>query len=111
MFSYSIIPLSDLLTHRIVSGKLSQARSWFFEVKIARSDRDAIYLPKLPSHFTDILDARTQIQIKSLTKVDTISFSIAETTPSSVTVDSFIHASGWGSNLRLLGVACDQTLP
>ena len=77
------------LTHRIVSGNLSQARSWFFEVKIARSDRDAVYLP---SHFNDILDARKQIQIKSL-KVDAISFSIAETTPSSVTVDGFMHAS------------------
>ena len=78
------------MSHRFVSGNLSQARSWFFEVKIARSDRDAVYLP---SHFKDILDARKQIQIKSLTKVDAISFSIAENTSSSVTVDGFIHAS------------------
>ena len=88
-FSYSIVrPLS----HSIVSCNLSHASSWFFEVKIARSDRNAVYLPSL---FTDVLDARKQIQIKSPTKVHAISsgFSIAETTPCSVTVDGFIHAS------------------
>ena len=78
------------MIHPIVSANLSQARSWFFEVKIARSDRDAVFLP---SHFSDILDARKQIQTKSLAKVDAISFSIAEITPLSVTVDGFIHAS------------------
>ena len=89
-FSYSIVrPLS----YRFVSGNLSQARSWFFEVKIARSessDLDAVYLT---SNFTDILDAPKQIQIKSLTKADAISFWIAETTLSSFLVDGFIHAS------------------
>ena len=52
-FSYSII---RPLTHRIVSScNLSQARSWVFEAKIARSDRDAVYLP---SHFTGIKNRR-----------------------------------------------------
>ena len=37
LFSYSIV---RPLIHPIVSGTLSQARSWFFEVKIARSVRD-----------------------------------------------------------------------
>ena len=51
------------------SGNLSQARSRFFEVMIARADGNDICL-RLPSHFSDILDARKQIQIKSLSKVD-----------------------------------------
>ena len=83
-FSYSIV---RPLTHSIVSGNLSQARSWFFEVKIARSDRNAVFLPE---HFSVILDACKQIQIKSLAKVDVIAFSIAENTPFSVKVDGFI---------------------
>ena len=61
-----------------------------FDVKIARSDCDAVFLP---FHVSDILDAHKQIQIKSLAKVAIIPFSIAETTPTSVTVDEFIHAS------------------
>ena len=52
-----------------------QSDTLFFEFKIARSDRDAVFLP---SHFSDILDACKQIQ---MAKVDAISFSIAETTP------------------------------
>ena len=78
------------LTQLIFSGNVSQAHSWFFKVKIPRSDRDAVFLP---SHFSDILDTRKQIQIKSLAKVDAISLSIAETTPSSVRVYDFIQAS------------------
>ena len=86
-FSYSIV---RPLTHSIVAGNLSQAHSWFFEVKIARSDSDAVYIP---SHCSGILDARKQIQTKSFSKLDAISFLIAETTPSSVIVDGILNAS------------------
>ena len=60
------------------------------QTAIDRSDR---YAACLPPHFTDILDARKQIQLKSLGKVDAISFSIAKTTPSSVSVHCFVHGS------------------
>ena len=71
------------------SDNLTQARSWFFEAKIVRSDSNSAFLP---SHFSDILDTRKAIQLKSLVKLDAISFSISVTTPSSVTVEGFIHA-------------------
>ena len=54
-FSYSTV---RPLTHCIVSGNLSQARSWFFKVKISISDRNADFSP---SHLFDILDAHKQI--------------------------------------------------
>ena len=74
---------------QLISGQFVTIRG-FLKSRLPDQTAMAVYLL---SHFTDILDARKQIQIKSLTKVDAISFSIAETTPSSVTVDGFIDAS------------------
>ena len=57
---------------------MSLALSLIFEVTFVISDSDAVFLP---SHFSDILNASKQMQIKSLAKVDSDSFSIGKNGP------------------------------
>ena len=73
--------------------KRDEARTWYFkasDVAIARPE-GARYDP---TFFSNILDACKTIQMRSISKADTICYSTTEINFSLASVEGFIHSGG-----------------